>query len=359
VTGHQPPTFKNGKRTVIIAHREFLGNITGSTSFAIQSYNLNPGDAATFPWLSGLAVNFDQWSMLGCLFEFVSTSADALNSTNTALGQVILATQYNINRPEFASKVEMENCEYSTSSRPSQSFLHPIECAPAEKTMQLQYVRVDDITGTDDPRFYDLGRFSIATVGMQAAAVIGELWVTYEIELFKPIMPPGGYGGALWAHQRITSYTNTNILGPIIAENDGNMRLTVSANGAGYDRIHFPVTLSSGTFMLNVSWYGTSTAALAVSTALANAAVQYVYANDAAAFVGNEGYTGPNFVQNRVFRITGPGAYITFSGATLPTSGTYGDLFLMQIGEGVTYDEEKEDVVIVEPVGHKGTMRRR
>lgn len=54
-------------------------------------------------------------------------SADALNSVNTALGQVIMATDYNAANPPFGQKSEMENYEFGQSCKPSESQIHPIE----------------------------------------------------------------------------------------------------------------------------------------------------------------------------------------------------------------------------------------
>jgi hypothetical protein len=88
-----PPSF--GSNRTIVKHREFIGNIQGSTSFSINTFNVNPGDEQTFPWLSALAVNYEKYRPIGVIFEFKSTSANALNSTNTALGTVMMCPRYN------------------------------------------------------------------------------------------------------------------------------------------------------------------------------------------------------------------------------------------------------------------------
>jgi hypothetical protein len=52
---------------------------------------------------------------------------------------------------------------------------------------------VDQFAGSSgDLRFTHLGNVSVATVGMQAAAVIGELWISYDIILKKPRLSPTG-----------------------------------------------------------------------------------------------------------------------------------------------------------------------
>lgn len=181
------PQFTNNGRCTEICHREFVGDIRGSTNFNIATYDINPANAALFPWLSGIAQNYEQWVVQGMVFEFKTTCATAVASTNTALGTVIMATQYNSLAPEFNNKIQMENYEFAQSTVPSASIMHPIECDPKQTAGQgLFYVNNDGYSSQADPRLYNVGKFSIATVGMQAAATIGELWVTYKICFIKP-----------------------------------------------------------------------------------------------------------------------------------------------------------------------------
>lgn len=194
--GQDPPRVQNGNsKEFVIRHREFLTDIiTGPAGeFSLRSYKINPGLQSTFPWLAVLAQNFEQYELEGMLFEFKSTSADALNSTNTALGKVMMATEYDASRPNFQTPSEMENHQYGQSAKQSLSMLHPIECARNQSTLNELYVRIGDVPSQDDSRFYDFGNFQIATYGQQASnVVIGELWVTYQVKFFKPCLQGEG-----------------------------------------------------------------------------------------------------------------------------------------------------------------------
>lgn len=245
------PSFGASEHTVRIRHREYLGDVTGSLGFQLfNSYTLNPGVSTTFPWLSRIAKNFQSYKLLGCLFEFNSTSADALASVNTALGTVVMATQYNTTAPLFTSKAEMEQYEYSCSSRPSKSLIHPVECLPAENVMDHLYVRNDNIT-VSSPQFYDLGVFQLATTGMQAAATIGELWITYDVELYKPRIDPGGTWPGQYAHFTNLLATTTDPLGPIQVNPIGTLPVEALA-----DNIIFPETITGGRFLVMIAWSG-------------------------------------------------------------------------------------------------------
>jgi len=177
-----------------IRHREYLGDISSGAGTPTQfnlfgAYPLNPGMQSTFPWLSTIANNFEQYKFHGIIFEYKTLSVDAIASSTMNVGAVIMATEYNVLHPPFISKQQMENYEFCSSAKPSQSIIHPIECAPSETPLTKLYIRQGPIT-KGDLRLYDLGLFQIATVGLPVqAGNIGELWVSYEVEFFKPTLP--------------------------------------------------------------------------------------------------------------------------------------------------------------------------
>lgn len=213
--GQGVPIMHHGNKSMRISHRELISDISGSIAFLSNKYVINPGSAQTFPWLSGLASQFQSYKIHGLAFEFVSTSADALNSVNTALGSLIMATQYNVSLPDFTSKAQMAQYEFSCTTRPSRSLIHMVECDPKLQVMDHLFTRDGAIPSGQDYQFYDWGNFYLATVGMQAAAVIGELWVTYDIEFFKPRID--GSGSFPGDFTRISNgpYDATNLLGSI------------------------------------------------------------------------------------------------------------------------------------------------
>lgn len=195
-----PPLF-GPTGAIRIRHREYLGDISSSTSFTNTTYPINPGLYSTFPFLSSLAQNYQEYRFHGLVFYFNSTSATALNSTNTALGTVVMSTNYNSIEPAFTSKVQMEAYEFTDSANPSVSIVHPIECDPRQNVLGELYVRTGAVESGADQRLYDVGLFQLATTGMQAASNIGELWVSYDVTLMKPKLPDNQVTSDLqWAH---------------------------------------------------------------------------------------------------------------------------------------------------------------
>ena len=192
--GTDPPSINNSQSDkVIFRHREFIGDVrTGTipagqtvTEFKIDSFNINPANTRLFPLGSNIAANFQEYEMRGMIVEIKTLSSEfALSSI---LGSMFVGTQYNAGSPAPETKQELENLQFSTSSKPSESLIHGIECARALNVDTHLYVAVDNNYNGGDPRFFDLGTIYVGTQGNPLAnAPIGELWVSYEVALIKP-----------------------------------------------------------------------------------------------------------------------------------------------------------------------------
>nr|ADK55582.1 coat protein [Plasmopara halstedii virus A] len=184
------PLMHKESQTVTVRHKEYLGEIKGSIVFTVQStFTINPGDSQTFPWLSGIAGRFQEYKIRGMVYHYIPTSGNAIASTNAALGTVMISTSYRSTDVSPASKVELLNEYCSVECAPSETVCHPIECDPKENPFNIQYVRTTSVPTEDSRLLYDLGVTTVATSGQQIdGKVLGDLWVTYEIDLKKPIV---------------------------------------------------------------------------------------------------------------------------------------------------------------------------
>lgn len=184
------PAMHKENQTIIVRHKEFLGEIKGKQAFTIQkTIALNPGVVESFPWLSGIAAKFQEYKLRGAVYHYVPTSGNAVSSTNAALGTVMMHTTYRADESAPSSKQELLNEYWANEGVPSQPFCHPIECDPKENPYNLHYVRSSDLPTGKDRLLYDMGTTYVAVSGMQADdIVVGDLWVTYEVELKKPVV---------------------------------------------------------------------------------------------------------------------------------------------------------------------------
>lgn len=191
------PSMHRTDQSVVIRHREYIGPIKGSVAFTVRrELPINPGLEGTFPWMSGIAKNFQEYEVKGMVYHYIPTSGSAISSTSSALGSVMFQTTYRSTDVAPVNKIEMLNEYWSNEVVPFESTVHPIECSPRENPFAVHYVRVGEAVG--EPLMYDIGKTFIATQGMQSEYVVGDLWVTYEIELKKPIVS-----------SNVTSYGNT------------------------------------------------------------------------------------------------------------------------------------------------------
>lgn len=323
------PIMFEGPQYVRVIHREMIGPISSTSAFSNTSYALNPGLWQTFPWLSAIADQFEQYRFNGMIWEFESTSADALNSTNTALGQVILATDYDAADAPYTNQQQMLGSMFSNSGKPSNSLLHAIECAPEMTPMKWYYVRSSSVPSSADVRMYDLGTFQIATYGSQAAATIGNLWVSYDVTFQKKQM-----NNILGLNLRSDKFI---LVAPSVGSSAwfGTSRSASPSNNLGCevdaDSITFPQNISGGLYFISYSVRGASTSVVNPALTLSNCAIQGVFDNDTSSSLTNTSTTTTVYIRNLVIEITGNGASITAAGGTLPSSATYGDLFILQI----------------------------
>lgn len=209
--------------SVIITHREFVRDIVGSTAFSYFTVDICPTNLAAFPWLSIESRGFEQYEFLGLLACYVPTSGDAIASTNNTLGTLIMATEYDVSRPPFQTKSEMEQYMFVTSGTPADGQIHPVECNPKRDTLNARYMdgtfrtqaaAIDSTAQSATERDVErnlrcTGRLQVATTGQQAATTIGELWWTYRVKLSKPRgVQPGSEGGILHATNALTPIAN-------------------------------------------------------------------------------------------------------------------------------------------------------
>jgi hypothetical protein len=199
------PVF-GSKRAERISRRVYIGEVLSSVVFTTQYYiALNPAMGQFDPQLRLESWNYEEYDINGMIFYFRSLSATAVASTNTALGAIMMATNYDANADQFTSKLAMENHLFSTSAAPCNDSIHAVECDRKQSVLSRLYLRHTDHQkvfkttqhglGTadlgnlppiiDDFHTYDFGDFQLSTQGSQAIASVGELWCSYDVTLYK------------------------------------------------------------------------------------------------------------------------------------------------------------------------------
>ncbi|QMW68718.1 capsid protein [Crucivirus-224] len=325
-----PELINQSHRSVCLRHREFITDITASSAFTINAFDINPGLSDSFPWLSGVANNFEEYMIAGMVYEYKSLSADYTTASSAALGYVAMATQYNPLLPEFTDKVHLENYEFANSAKPSENFIHPIECKKSLNPVNQLFVRTGAVETGADQRLYDLGKFQIATAGNSGSGILGELWCTYEIHFFKPKLVDAE-DILMAGHWQLNSVTNASPLGSAAATEVTGTNLPVTLTGGS---IEFPSTISDGRYLITYNVVGSSTATTMFTlTATSNCSIPNKYAgNTVANFKTQNGVTTTGGISMWTVTITGPSAIVVVNDdGTLPASATSGDLWIVQL----------------------------
>jgi len=344
--GSSPPSVVNTRsgEGMILRHREYLGDLySGSgtpSAFTINQYELNIGNSILFPFAAPIAANFQEWEIRGMLVELKTLSSDYASSLS--LGSMFLAVDYDSLDAAPTSKQQLENLEYAMSGKPSRSMLMPVECARKNDVLTHLYTAIDGQYNGGDPRFYDIGKLYIGSQGIPTASTpIAEIWITYEVCLFKPRIASADIivgESVLSDHFVRTGISTTVPLGTTTAIYSGVIGMTFNSLGT---QLIFPATITEGNYLVNLYAVGTNATTTAVALNFAGCTpLQYWCTNagpDLASQVASSNSTStPYFFQSCIVQINSANALISVStsGDTFPTAA-YMDIFVTQINNKI------------------------
>jgi hypothetical protein len=257
MNGTQAPKIANMGAAFIFRHREYVTDVVPNVNFTNTSYIIQPGNSKLFTWLAPLASAFEEYALIGMLAEYKPLIS--LTSTN-ANGAIVFATEYNVNKPNFTSKVAMENYEYATSCAPYQSMFHAIECDPQQSNFGSTHknVLIGSVPAGQDARLYNTGNLQLAVQGQaNNTGVIGEFWITYEIAFFKPLFSVGQglnlltdkYAGLSTLVAGTNPFFSTNFTPTL---RSGSLLGTTYSSAVPGTTITFPSNISIGEYMITV-----------------------------------------------------------------------------------------------------------
>lgn len=187
-----------GEGAIKFSRREPLCKVYGHEGFAnalaptgqttdiyYKGIVLNPALDSAAPWGSALSRHFEMYKYTKCLITFESTV-----NTQLAQGEVIMANtetmkQY-VDLPDSAE--DMKSSALSQSARIDRTFSMGIECnRNISMNNGWKFTRSVDVDG--DLNDFDWARCFVYTQGCGTAyegKVIGNLWITYDVELSRP-----------------------------------------------------------------------------------------------------------------------------------------------------------------------------
>jgi len=176
------PAITMSRETCRVRHRELIFSITGSTPFTVQqSFALNPGLAATFPWLSTMAQSWEKYR-----FRMLRFCVYTRTGSNVP-GSLMLVPDYNAADPPPTSEQMASSYEDVAEDAPWKD----IVCSLSSKAMSVRehlFTRTGPLGSNLDIKTYDVGNLHVCTID-GTAVNWGKLWVEYDVDFFVPQLP--------------------------------------------------------------------------------------------------------------------------------------------------------------------------
>lgn len=164
--------------------REFIGDLMGSSSStpAVVTYLLNPGNSTSFPRLSQEANVWEQYH-----FRKLKVIYTPAVSTATG-GTIVLTPEFNANQTPPTTESGLLNHQGSKSGAPWADLEIILPASNMHGNAYRKYIRDGTVVG--DLNTYDAGQLHVAGVSNGGTGVMGKLWMEYEIEFYVPQVEP-------------------------------------------------------------------------------------------------------------------------------------------------------------------------
>jgi len=177
-----PQMGRQSSTSIVVTHREFLNDVNaGGGIFACNSYPVNPGLGAIFPWLSHLAQNYESYRFRKLEVEYVPFVP------TTQAGTIMLAMDFDAADATPLTKAGLMSMQGAVSG----PVWGPIklDCVKANllKMAESRYSRGGNLAANLDIKTYDVANLNVATASAGVfVGAIGELYLNYTVELITP-----------------------------------------------------------------------------------------------------------------------------------------------------------------------------
>lgn len=221
---------------IIIKKREYIQNIIPQDPFTSVKIEFNPGLSTMFPWLSGVAQNFEKYKVRKLHFVYETSQSTFVP------GMVMMAPEFNVSDSLPTSKAELLEYAYATRAPVWQNF-RLVLSPEAVMNFKDYYIRVNELSVENDKKLYDPLYLIVATDAVSTdIAYAGELWVEYEIELLYPqrialdVLRFNSYHYFTFAAPTNSApFTNSGIdQGGLLVSKTDSARLTFNESFTGY-----------------------------------------------------------------------------------------------------------------------------
>jgi len=188
----KPQFFRSDHRSQRIVHREKIGKYLtpGDGSFKqLASLPINPGVPTSFPWLSNEAAGWERYRFNALRYIWVPAIGTAV------AGNIIMGPDYDASDAAPYGETALSSYENTEEGNVWCRFAAELDPTIMHGDMKEKYLRFGPAGAGQDVKTLDSGNFFLYSSD-DAAVQAGKLWVEYDVTLFNPQVPPGGFQGS-------------------------------------------------------------------------------------------------------------------------------------------------------------------
>jgi hypothetical protein len=195
---------------VIVTHREYFNDLSCQAAFTPQSFNINPGNSALFPWLTKIASAFESYKFLRLCFRYLTDC-----STSTG-GRVMMTVDYDPTDVLPASKAQLLAYRGSVAAPAWSEACYEATAEDLHKLPQYYVTNNPALASTAAlPNAMDrsnfVGQFIVASQG-GPNAITGELYVEYTVKLITPQLSPSQQSNSYAYFDNASAFTQNHLL---------------------------------------------------------------------------------------------------------------------------------------------------
>jgi len=134
-----------------------------------------------FSWLANQAIMYQEYRFRRITFHYKTESANSVG------GKILFA--FNPDAGDAAPATKQEALEYQEKAGDVPWCPFDLTLGMREALGERRYIRGGTLAANLDIKTYDLGNLWVCSTGVSSdATIIGELWVSYEIDLIRPTL---------------------------------------------------------------------------------------------------------------------------------------------------------------------------
>jgi len=165
-----------------IKNREYIFNVTGDNSpfQQLARFRINPASQFTFPWLSSIAKNYENYRFHKVVFHYIQRCA------STTPGSLMISPDYDAADAAPVSEVVASQNRSTKEFSPWVETKVPLSIEAMNASYKTHYCMSDSRfeNSVQDEKTIDCAQ--VFLLCMDAFGPLGKLWIEYEVDLITP-----------------------------------------------------------------------------------------------------------------------------------------------------------------------------